>query len=73
MNATPRYRRCSRTSRGFIERWLPRFERRTAQLSHRRHRLHRRPAPLGVPDRTPGRALCRPGHHAPRSATGNCA
>ncbi len=37
--------------RTFLARWLPEVVQGQPQLPHRRHRLHRRPAPLGVPRR----------------------
>jgi UPF0042 nucleotide-binding protein len=46
--------------------------RQPAQLRHRRHRLHRRPAPLGVPGRPPrgrpGRGIRRRPHSPPGTA-----
>ena len=47
--------RCWRRSRPSCERWLPALRRRPAQLPDGGDRLHRRPAPLGVPRRAAGR------------------
>ena len=56
-----RSRRASlrRPGQRFLDTWLPRLRARHPQLRHHRLRLHRRPAPLGVPGRTPGHALPR--------------
>jgi hypothetical protein len=40
----------------WLDAWLPRFEARRPQLHDHRHRLHRRPASLGLS----GRETCRP-------------
>ena len=50
-----------RRSQRFLDTWLPRLRIGHAQLRHRRLRLHRRPAPFGVPGRAPRAALPRPG------------
>ena len=48
LEADPATQKMLEDIRRFVADWLPCFRARQPQLSHRRHRLHRRPASLGL-------------------------